>query len=64
MQIDHILAEAHQHLGRGLVPDAAINVRLAGKYSSSFHKSVIESPKNTTRFSPTAGGFKLTLASR
>ena len=31
MQIDHILAKADQHLGRGLPVDAAVDVRLAGK---------------------------------
>ena len=31
MKIDHILAEADQHLRRGLPADAAVDVRLAGK---------------------------------
>jgi hypothetical protein len=31
MKIDHILAEAHQHLRRGLAADAAVDVGLAGK---------------------------------
>jgi len=30
-QLDRVLAEAHQHLRRGLSADAAINVSLAGK---------------------------------
>ena len=31
MQINHILAEAHQHLRSGLPVDAAVDVRLTGK---------------------------------
>ena len=31
MQVDYILAKAHQHLRRGLPADAAVEVRLAGK---------------------------------
>ena len=31
MQVNHILAEAHQHLRRGLPADAAVEVGLAGK---------------------------------
>ena len=31
MQVDHILAEAHQHLRRSLSADPAVDVSLAGK---------------------------------
>jgi hypothetical protein len=31
MQINHVLAEAHQHLRRGLAADATVDVRLARK---------------------------------
>src|SRR5450631_805466 len=31
MKLDHILAEAHQHLGSALPVDATVDIRLAGK---------------------------------
>ena len=56
-EIDHVGAEAHQHLRRGLPGDAAVDVGLAGKELvpvAAPPASVIESPKKTTRASPGA----------
>jgi hypothetical protein len=61
---DHVGAEADEELRRRLTADAAVDVGLARNLAANGQFSVIESPKNTTRFSPAAGGFSLAFEAR
>jgi hypothetical protein len=64
MKIDYILAEADQHLRRGLASDAAVDVGLAGKIFVEMPDVGDGVAEEDDAVLAGAGGFRAALASR